>query len=107
MFAIDLKFFEKKVLCLILDMLRKHSKIPFSFRLLHLSVPGSGSKHNQLWKSYKISFSCHKQISNRNWDPEIEMQSISLFVTCLSFLVNFFFFVHLVVGLSIILTDLN
>jgi hypothetical protein len=43
--------------------------------LLHLSVPGSGSKHNQLWKSYKISFSCHKQISNRNWDPEIEMQS--------------------------------
>jgi hypothetical protein len=55
--------------------------------LLHLSVPGSGSKHNQLWKSYKISFSCHKQISNRNWDPEIEMQSISLFVTCLSFLV--------------------
>jgi hypothetical protein len=81
---------KKKVLCLILDMLRKQSKIPFFFRLLHLSVAGSGGKHNQLWKSNKISFSCRKQVSDRNWDPEIEMQSISLSVTCVSFLVNFF-----------------
>jgi hypothetical protein len=63
-----------------------------SFLLSVVALVGSwlGGKHNQLWKSYKSSFSCHKLISDRNWDPEIEMHSISLSVTCLSFLVNFF-----------------